>query len=217
MEIKIQSFRISLVLKSILFPLTSTEVFDSLRSRDFEIGRPPGPIPTGPRVYVGGAIARKQGIMINLDQNRNIVGAQGESIEAALEIFNEILEMLREDFYVNLEEELNYVELIAHCMIKSENNPFLSIQNSVELNHREEIETILDAQVSESRLSIAPLGILPSNPTYFEINLSPKITMPTKAYWCEVLFRNESHEAVVEFASNLTSTISRIINSIEGV
>jgi len=40
MELKIQRFRISLVLNSFFFPLTSTEVFDSLKAREFEIVLP---------------------------------------------------------------------------------------------------------------------------------------------------------------------------------
>lgn len=35
MELKLQKFRISLVLNSFFFPLTSSEVFDSMKARGF--------------------------------------------------------------------------------------------------------------------------------------------------------------------------------------
>jgi hypothetical protein len=216
MEPKLQTFRISLVLNSFFFPLTSTEIFDSLKARNFEIGRPPAPFPTGLRVYISGTVARKRNVLIDVDDSRKLVGAQGGSIEETLQTFSEVMDMLGEDFFVNLDEELNYVELIAHYLIKSERNAFEVIQNSTELKFKDRFQEILNSETSEYRFSIAPKGVLPSNRKWFEISVSPKLTMPTKAYWVEVVFRDTTRSTVIAFASNLNSTISRIINTIEG-
>jgi uncharacterized protein YuzE len=216
MELKLQSFRISLVLNSFFFPLTSPEVFEALKARGFDVGRPPVPLPTGLRVYLTGTIARKNNILIDIDENRNLVGASGESIENAIQIFSEILSMLREDFVVNLDTELNYVELIAHYLIKSSNNPFEILQNCSGMKFKDIFQKILGTQVSEYRYSIVPSGILPTSRNWFEISISPKLTLPTQAYWVEVIFRNTTHETVTAFASNLNSTISNIINTVEG-
>jgi len=215
MELKLQTFRISLVLKSFFFPLTSTEVFDSLKAREFEIARPPAPFPTGPRIYMSGIVARKRKVLIDLDNNRNLVGVQGDSIEETLQIFSEVMDILREDFFVNMNEELDYVELIAHYLIKSDRNPFEVVQNSMELKFKDRFQQILNTETSDYRFSIVPKGVLPSSRKWFEISISPKLTIPKKAYWVEVVFRDTNHNTVTTFASNLNSTISNIINTIE--
>jgi len=216
MELKLQSFRISLVLNSVFFPLTSKEVFDSLKAREFDIGRPPAPFPTGPRAYVSGTLARKRNVLIHMESDRNLVGAEGDSIENTVEIFSEVMDMLTEDFFVNLDEELSYVELIAHYFIKSDGNPFEVIQNSVELKFKDEFQEILKTPTSNHSLSIVPKEVLPSGRNWFEITITPKLTMPTKAYWTEVVFRDENPNTVTAFARNLNSTVSSIINTIEG-
>jgi len=215
MELKLQKFRIGLVLNSFFFPLTSTEVFDSMKARGFEIPRPQGPILTGPRVYISGVIARKQDVLVDIDGSRNLVGAEGLEIPQTVNVFSEIMSMLREDFSVDLDRELSYVELIAHYLIKSDSNPFQVIQNAVELRFRDQFSRILNAETSVYHFSITPRGVLPSSREWFEINISPKLTMPTGAYWVETVFRNEKHAPVTAFASNLNSTISDIINTIE--
>jgi hypothetical protein len=215
MELKLQKFRISLVLNSFFFPLTSTEVFDSLKARGFEIPRPQGPLLTGPRVYVSGVIARKQSVLVDIDGSRNLVGAEGLAIPESLNVFSETMDMLREDFSVNLDRELSYVELIAHYLIKSDNNPFEVIQNAVELRFRDQFRRILNVETSDYRFSITPRGVLPSSREWFEISVSPKLTMPTEAYWVEVIYRNGNQALVTAFASDLNSTISNIISTIE--
>jgi len=216
MELKLQRFRISLVLNSTFFPLTSPEVFDALKGRGFDIGHPPIPLPTGPRVYLTGTIARKSGVLIDIDENRNLIGASGESIENAMQILSEILSILREDFSIDLDTELNYVELISHYLIKSDHNPFEVLQDCSGMKFKNIFQKILGTPVSEYRYSIIPSGTLPTSRNWFEITVSPKITMSTQAYWVEVIFRNTTCETVTAFASNLNSTISNIINSIEG-
>jgi hypothetical protein len=216
MELKLQTFRISLVLNSFFFPLTSPEVFEALEARGFDVGHPPIPLPTGPRIYLTGTIARKNDILVDINDNRNLIGASGNSIENAVQIFSEILSMLREDFFVNLHAELDYVELISHYLIKSNSNPFEVLQNCSGMKFKDIFQKILGTQVSEYRYSIVPTGILPTSRNWFEITVTPKITMPTQAYWVEVVFRDTTHETVTTFARNLNSTISDIVNTIEG-
>jgi len=216
MELKLQKFRISLVLNSIFFPLTSTEVFDSLKARGFEIPRPQGPLLTGSRVYVSGAIARKQNVFVDIDGSRNLVGAEGLAISESLTVFSEIMDMLHRDFSVNLDTELSYVEQIAHYLAKSDNNPFETIQNAVEFRFGDQFRRILNVETSDYHFSITPRGVLPSSKEWFEISVSPKLTMPTRAYWIEAIYRSPNHASVTAFARNLNSTISNIIDTIEG-
>jgi len=215
MELKLQKFRIAVVLKSFFFPLTSPEIFEALKKREFEIGRLPIPPPTGPRVYFSGTLARKGSTFIDVDDSRKLIGVFGESIEDTLNVFSEVLNMLEEDFFVNLDKELSYTELIAHYLIKSNNNPFRVLQNSIEVKFKDAIEQVLNTGISTYRISIIPSDVLPSSYKWFEISISPKVTMPTKAYWVEIIFRDTAYDTVTTFAGNLNSIISNLINALE--
>jgi hypothetical protein len=215
MELKLQKFRISLVLNSFFFPLTSSEVFDSMKARGFEIPTPQGSLLTGPRVYISGVIARKQGVLVDIDGSRNLVGVEGLEIPATLSVFSEMANVLIDDFFVDFHRELSYVELIAHYLIKSDSNPSEVIQNAIELRFRDQFRRILNIETSDYHFSITPRGVLPSSREWFEISISPKLTMPTRAYWVEAIYRNGNPDLVTTFASNLNSTISDIINTIE--
>ena len=215
LEMQLQSFRISLVLTSFFFPVTSPEIFDSLKAREFEIGRSQANIPTGPRAYISGPIARKGDSVIDIDSNRKLVGVSGDSIKDSLQNFSDIINIIKEDFNVNLDEELDYVELIASYLVISKRNPFEVLQNSTEVKFKEKLQEILKTETSQYRFSLVPKGVLPSSRKWFEITVSPKLTMPTKAYWVEVIFRDRISHEVITFGKNLVSTLSRVINAIE--
>ena len=215
MDLNLQSFRISLVLKSFFFPLTSAETFQSLRKRGFETGRSPAPVPSGPRIYVSGILGRKGKSFIDVDNAQKIVAVQGETIEESVQTFREINEMIAQDFFVKLDEDIDYVELIAHFLIQTEKNPFEVIQNSSQMKSKKRFEEIMGVDVAEYRFSIAPRGILPSSRDWFEVNVSPKLTMPEKAYWVEVVFRDTDRNKVIKFAETLNSTIASVISAIE--
>lgn len=214
MELKMQMIRVSSVLNSFFFPLTSPEILEALAKRKFEVSRPPVPI-TGIRVYVGGTIARKGNVFVDVDDGRKLIGVSGGSIDDTVKTFTEILEILQEDFYVNLDTELDYVELIAQYLIKSDSNPLEVLQNCSKIKFKDALQKLLNTAVSDYRISIVPRGVLPSSKRWFEISIFPKLTMPTRAYWVEVIFRDTKSSNVISFASNLNSTISNIIKTIE--
>lgn len=214
-ELKLQKFRLSLVLNSFFFPLTSPDVFEVLKSREFEVGRIPEPFPSGARVYFSGRIARKRNVLVDIDNNRRLVGTDGVSIEDTIQTFSELLDMLREDFFVDLGEELSFVELIANYMIISDKNPLKVFQNNLKVTHGEEFRKILEIEPSYNKIAIVPKGVSPSSKKWLEISISPRLTMPSKAYWMEAIFRDASYDTVVTFARNLNSTVNNIIGVIE--
>jgi hypothetical protein len=144
-----------------------------------------------------------------------MVGTEANSIENMIGAFLEIMNILKEDFFVDLNKELNYVELIAHFLVFTDANPLASLQDFTKIRNRKAIDEILQTQTSDYRVSIVPSGMLPSERKWFEINISPKLTMPTKAYWVEVVYRDETHDRVTSFAEKSIQTISRLIEIVE--
>ena len=215
MEIKPQTVRISMVLNSVFFPLTAREAFDSFQKRQFVMGQPKPALPTGPRVYVSGTIAMKGNVLVGVENQKNLVGVQGDSIEECLTVFEEVIGILKEDFNISLKEDMNYAELIVQYLIPTKSNAFEALQKSVAFKSNQKLNEILDADTSIYSYSIVPKGVLPSSKKWFEITISPKLTMPTKAYWLEIVFRDINTQAVTAFTADLNSTICKIMDVIE--
>lgn len=215
MEIRPERFRLSLVLNSVFFPVTSPEAFQSFSSRGFNILIPQGRLPSGPRVYFTGPFAQKKGVVIDSDSNRNMVGTEADSSDNTVEVFLEVINILKEDFFVDLNTELNYVELIAHFLVLTDSNPLEALRDFTGIRDRKAVDEILQAQTSDYRVSIVPRDVLPSDRKWFEINISPKLTMPTKAYWVEVVYRDKTHDRVTSFAGKSIEIVTKLIRIVE--
>ena len=214
MELKPKSYRLSIVLDSFFFPLTAPDILDSLKTRGFKVAQPPTPMPSGQRFYIGGFIAQKFGCWVNLEDNRNIFGCHGTSAEDVVQIFGELLEILEEDFFVDLGKETKYVELLASILVISDNNPLTSIQKSLSRDMKKFSE-ILGTEVSDYRINLVPKGVSPSGKRWLELNILPRITMTDKAYWVDIIYRDDSVGNVIAFAGDLNSKVAEIIAEIE--
>lgn len=215
MDISCHNIRISCVLNHILFPLTSPEIIDSLEKRAFQVGRPQIPVPSSQRSYMEGSIARKDGIFVNLNNYQKLFGVQGTSTDKALKIFLELLDILTDDFNVDLDNDIVYVELIGHYLVKTEKNPYEVITQSVEVKNKEKIESILKNKIVNYRMYLSPENISFQSPNWFEINISPRVIMADNAYWLESIYRNVKPDSVIEFTENINPTIERILETLE--
>jgi len=214
MELKPKSYRLSIVLNSFFFPLTAPDILDSLKIRGFRVAQPPTPMPSGQRFYIGGYIAQKNGCWVNLEDSRNIFGCHGTSVDKVIQTFRELLDILAEDFFVDLSKETKYAELLANILVISDKNPLTSIQGSVSRDMKRFSE-ILGTEVSDYRINLVPKGVMPSSEKWFEINILPRVTMADKTYWVDIIYREESVENVITFADDLNSKVTKIIEEIE--
>lgn len=215
MDIKPQKFRIALVLNSLFFPFTFPDFIDSLRKRGYAIPTLPQSIPSGQKAYLGGYVAAKEDCVVELNPDKQLLAVEGFPGNN-IKIIRELMSIAVDDFYVNLEEELDYTELSSHYLIKSDNNPLESIRK-LKCESFDKFNKVLDAETAPYSVSIVPNGLSPNNKNWFDIRIEPRFTMPTHSYNIDVVYRNENYENVLSFSEVVNSKVYSLIEIIEEV
>jgi len=174
-------------------------------------------LPRGPRTYIGGHIAMKDNCTVDIDDGRKLIASEGSSIESTLNTFKELMVAAKEDFYVDLDKETDYVELVADIVVVTEKNPMESIGRAFEENkYVKRINEILNIDSSIFTFGVSPKGGNPASKNWSDIRLEPRITMPTRGYDVHVVYRDSNINNVLEFTSKVNSKIKELIKEMEG-
>ena len=215
MEIKPQRYRLAIVFHTLFFPFTYPELIDSLKKRGYSVPPPPRPVPTGPRVYVGGHIATKNGCVIDINEERKIVAGEGSKIDNVIKSIEDLKDMVEEDFRLNLERDIDYSELVSDLVVESDKSPLIDIGR---FNNKYSVfNGIMGMETSAYSISIVPKGFLPSSKKWFDIRIEPRVTMPDREYFIHAIYRNENIHDVLAFAREVNSKMLSLIEKIGGM
>jgi hypothetical protein len=215
LKIEPQNYRLALVLQTVFFPFTYPDLFNSLRSRGFKIEGPIIPV-SGPRSYLGGPIATKDGCTVDIDPDRKILANDGSNFEDVMKVHQELIAMAAEDFKVALDKETDYLEMIASVIVRSGKSPLKEIQDFFKgFKRMEKFSEILGKDVTFYSLRITPKETLPSGKHWLDITIEPRVTMPESVYFVNVVYRNEDRSDVLRFSSEINTWILKLIQSIE--
>lgn len=214
-EIRPQRYRLALVLRTLFFPFTYPDVSEALKKRGY-IVPPLPPLPRGPRIYISGHIAKKDDCTVSMDDSRKLIASEGSSIESVIKTLRELMVIAKEDFYVDLAEEADYLELTADLVVVSEKNPMESIGKIFkESKFMRRINEILNLDSSIFTFGIAPKGGTPANKNWLDIRLEPRITMPTRGYDIRIVYRDSDVSKVLKFAGEVNLKIEELIKEME--
>lgn len=219
MPIEPQRYRLALVLKSLFFPLTYPEITTSLEELGYTITLPKQlPMAPGARAYVGGRIANKEGCFVDIDPNSKIVASEGIDIYKVIGAFEELQVMITNDFGVDLNNEIVFVELTADVSVIDGTNPLQSFQALFkDFAPLVDFSDILKREVSPFGLRLAPKDVPSTAIDWFEIRIEPRVTQPSKAYYVGVVYRKEDAGEVISFTRKLNETIGHLFKILEGV
>lgn len=216
MEIQPQRHRLALVLNSLFFPLTIPDSIISLSKRGYAVGPfPPRTIMYGNRSYVGGKIAEKTNVIVDIDDIRKIVGCEGTNVSSVLSTFNELLEMLNTDFSLPV-NEIDFVELNSDFIVSSDGNPIQKLKvlyNDAKI--MSSFEKIIGVPIGNYIVSLIHKDTVTTDKNWLNIRIEPRLTKPTKEYYVNVVFRDVKPSKVLEFTNSLESVIVKLLSEIE--
>lgn len=214
MEIKPQRYRLAIVFHTLFFPFTYPELIDSLKKREYSVPPPPRPAPTGQRVYVGGHIATKNGCIIDVNEEKKTLAGEGSQVENVIKSIEELMDVVEEDFRLNLERDVDYIELVSDLVVKSDKSPLKDIEGFN--NKYSAFNGIMGMETSAYSISIVPKGFLPSSKKWFDIRIEPRVTTPDREYFIHAIYRDENIGDVLAFAREVNSKILSLIEKIGG-
>ncbi len=213
-KINTQRCSLALAFNTVFYPFTYPEIFDSLKAQKYTISQiPTSNLPSGARIYVGGLIAKRGVITINSNDGKRVLAAEGPDIDQVITSAEELIEVAKNDFHVDLNKELNYMELSADLVAQTGRDPSIDIQSFVG-NKFDVFSDILGNKVSSCLISLSPHGVSSNSQKWFDIRIEPRSTRPKDAFYVNVVYRDQDISGVLDFSRNLEGKISEILNKI---
>jgi len=211
------SIRFSIRINYVLFPFEILELIDILRKSGYTpTPLPPAiPPPRGMRLGMTGTIARKGDVIIDINDERGILTVTAPSSTLAVDEFNEILQLIRINLNVDLDEMASFYELIGHVEADTDQRAIENIGLLVKGNKKvEEFASILGNDISLFTLRLAPTGQVPNQTEWFDITIEPSVVKPS-TYNIQAVYRSHDKSKVQKFTEDFISKISKIIDVIE--
>ena len=212
-DIKILDLRFSWVFSFVLSPFDIRDLVDSFSKRGYTtpLEELP-PVPFSGRLGGAGIIARKNGFEIYADTGRQIIGIKGvASFNEFNPIIQELRRILKEDFDIEISQNLRYCEVLARYRIGKENAideiRKVSIKNVPELKN-------LIGEYSLVGFRIGSRNTLPTQSNWFDIEVHPTWANPNKFFDVVIVYRNDSEDNVFTVAKNLEKVVLHVLEVI---
>ncbi|MFA6373804.1 MAG: hypothetical protein WCW68_14380, partial [Methanothrix sp.] len=106
---KVQRCASALAFNNVIYPFTYPEIVDSFKAKGYAVAVPPGALPSGGRVYLGGPIATKakESITVIAKEESKVLMVEGLSINKVIASTEEIIKIVKEDFLLDMGKDLS--------------------------------------------------------------------------------------------------------------
>ncbi len=217
-KLRREHYRLALVLKSLFFPFTCHETINALVKKGYVIA--PIPLmphpPPGTRAYVSGRIARKGGCEVEVDDHRKIVACEGGSAETVVKTLKELISVAKEDLFVDIDGEIDYLELIATYVVTAGKSPIDTIARAFDDSaYLKRIRSELGINASVFQFTLNLKEYRPGSRDWLDIKVSPSLILPDHDYDVQLVYRGRNADSVFEFATTLSLVVEKLISIIE--
>ena len=200
-NVKITDLRFSWVFNFVLNPFDLRDLVDSFSRRAYITPTELPPVPFRVRVGGAGIIARKDKFEIYADTDRQIVGIRSSvSFSEFDPIIQEIKKILKEDFDIDISQNIQYCEVLASLKIEKENA--INEIRKVSIKDIQQLRELV-GEYSLVGFRIGSKISLPTQSNWFDIEVHPMWTNPNRFFSVNIVYRNESEDNVIRFARNL--------------
>jgi len=188
------------------------EILELLFSMGYE---PLGGVPPrmfGYRAGGSGQIARKRGIVVDVNTDSRIIGVSGLDIAQTINEFKAIEDGIREQLMVDLKNY--FYEILAEFEVFSGNNPLEAFSNLGK--GLEEISCAPDTELSLYGVKLCWKGKIPDSPEWTEIRIEPLSSKADKIYYVSVIYRNVDWNKLLLFGESIIEFVRGLVERIEG-
>ncbi|VVB88194.1 Uncharacterised protein [uncultured archaeon] len=158
-------------------------------------------------------LVKKNNTIIFYDEPKQVVGIKGVNFRDVFIIFQELVDILIEEYDVDFEEVLNFIEGVTIVHVKTDENAKKIIKDYF-LNHNK-FDEIFNEKAYISTLRIIPENRNISDRIWFDVVIEPLLSNPKK-YFVRYAFRNSDINKFKDSANNIDTNIYKVISVIEG-
>jgi len=205
---------VSVYLDCILFPLTFTELLDSIEKNGYLLN-PSLPVvrPLG-RFRGSGQIGTKGKNIFQVDAGDKALSIFGVSLEEVQTEFDAFCKTLLEDYSIDIDEMIKFYQYAGNYEYKTKLNPYDVISRSYESPHHEKVSEIFGESIKTFAIRLAISETLPKDVDWFDVKITPDIQR-NNGYIIEVAYRKKDKEKYQTFTDNFESNIIKIIKHLE--
>lgn len=208
-------FRFSLRLNDVLFPIDAGELAYALTEAGYATPKIP-PAKARIRVGFGGEIARKNGIVIDGNSDRGVLGVTAKSYDSAIKGYNELKTIINNKLKINLEERSRFFEIIAEYNFESLKNPLESIYKAFSGTRvLKNINGIFEQETSIYSVKFVSKGRVPNQEEWLDVTIEPNLIKPDSVYDLIVIFRSRQKTKVETFGKELETRLHKVVDAIE--
>jgi hypothetical protein len=215
---KNMSIRFSIRMTYVLPPLDTIELIDILVRTGYIRTAPPAPSgrQRGVQFAFTGSIARKGDTIVDVNDERGVIGISSPSPASTIQGFNEVFQLIKSNLKVDPESMASFYEFIGQCEVESEHNPLEKIgQISEKVRAVEEFGKVIGKNASLFSLRLAPKGETPNQTRWFDITIEPHLIHTTSVYTISVVYRSPDKPEVQKFVEEYLANITKILDIIE--
>lgn len=212
------NIRFSIRFNYLLFPFDVVDLIGQLSRAGYTSTIPPQPRFPGKKIRLGatGTIAQKGDIRIDINDQRGILGAESSSSEFAVKGLNEVLQIIRDNLNIDLNEMASFYELIAHFDIETHKNALEKIEQiSEKSKYTKQFSELLNEDTADYSLRLVPRGRAPNQTEWFDVTIEPDVIRPFSSYSVVVVYRSKDKFKVEKFIQDLMQNMRSIIDIIE--
>jgi hypothetical protein len=202
----------------VLPPFDTAELIDVLVKAGYIRMAPPTPPgrSQGVRFSFTGLIARKGEVVVDVNDERGVLGAASPSPTLTIDGFNEVLQLIKNNLKADPEITASFFELIGHLEVETQVNPLEKIGRiSEKVKLFEEFSKTMGEDVSIYSLRLTPKGQIPDQTEWFDITVEPSLMHTKSAYNISVVYRSKDRPKVQKFIQEFVPTIASILDAIE--
>lgn len=209
-------FRFSLRLNDVLFPIDGRELADALARVGYRIQPGIPPVRARAKVSFAGPIAQKNGIIIDGNSNRGVLGVTAKSYDSAVIAYDELRTTINDELKIDIDQRSRFFEIIVEYKFNSDKNPLASISKAFDKNRvLKDASNIFGHKTTMYSLRLVSEGKVPNQEEWLDVTIEPDLNKPDSTYNITVIFRSSQKEKVEQFGKDLEKKLTKIIDTIE--
>lgn len=214
-------FRFASRLNFVVFPVDPADLSAQLAAAGYQTSGQQQPVPPVTsrlrlRIGVVGEIARKDNLTIDMDPDKQILGASGNDILKVTSAYDEVHRIIEEKMGLPLSKFASFYEAIGNFEVVTGNNPLMKIAGASTMQEMaKSIGAVLGTDVSPFTVRVSSRGAVPNQTEWFEITMEPLIPKSDTTYFVSVVFRSAERDKVVSIAKSVSGKVKDVIAMIE--
>lgn len=210
MNIQPRSILFGETFRTVLYPLSIYELVGALEKKGYEISpNIPTPSPST-RMSGTGEIGRKGRVAIIIDSSAQSLRVKDITITSAKDNFNDITEILKTDFNVDLHKLARFYSYTAEHELPLEES-YKTIAKALKFPLYDEIEKIIDEKIWPFGIRIGGAEMKPNSEEWFDITMRPNYEKDNSLI-VNVVFRNPNWARTIDFIETYEDKIQKIAN-----